>query len=82
MMSGGIFMMGFGLIALLLVVTLPIVLIAVLIWASTRNERPLSQAPAIPYMPTVGGRACSHCGATLQTGWSHCPQCGTPIEKG
>lgn len=37
MMAGGLFMLGFGLIAMLLVIGLPVVLIAVLIWALTRS---------------------------------------------
>jgi len=27
-------------------------------------------------------RVCSHCGAGLQEDWTHCPQCGAPIESG
>ena len=26
-------------------------------------------------------RYCVHCGAGLQTGWTHCPQCGTPVQS-
>ena len=25
-------------------------------------------------------RYCSHCGAGLQSDWSHCPKCGAPIQ--
>ena len=82
MMSGGIFMMGFGLIVLFLLVAIPVVLIGVLVWAFTRNPNPAIRQPMVPFIGPAAGRFCSHCGAGLQDGWSHCPQCGAPVGSG
>ncbi len=82
MMSGGLFMMGFGLIAMLLVVAIPIILIGVLVWALTRHPSPVVPTPNAPVTAGIPGNFCSHCGAGLQSGWSHCPQCGAPIGAG
>lgn len=78
MMAGGLFMIGFGLIAMLLVIGLPVALIAVLIWALTRKG---NSSPAHIPVPqkTAPARACSHCGTALQADWSHCPQCGAQV---
>ena len=93
MMSGGMFMFGFGLIAMLLVIGLPVALIVVLIWALTRRgnssapvlapvhqKRPVL-APALSPVnqSTTQVRACAHCGTALQADWSHCPQCGAQV---
>ena len=79
MMSGGLFMMGFGLIAMLMFIGLPVVLIVVLIWALTRrgNSSVLVSAPSSATTSTAP--TCSHCGAALQVAWSHCPQCGVQV---
>ena len=78
MMNGGFFMMGFGLLAMLLVVILPIVLIGVLVWALTQKNNPANPTPLATYPTATTGRFCANCGTPLQTGWSHCPQCGAP----
>jgi len=26
-------------------------------------------------------RYCAHCGAGLQADWTHCPQCGAPVQN-
>ncbi len=80
MMSAGFFMMGFGLIAMLLVVILPIVLIGGLVWAFSGRSNPLRQEPAAPGTPVPTGRVCSHCGAGLQNGWTYCARCGAPVS--
>lgn len=49
MMAGGLFMLGFGLIAMLLVIGLPVALIAVLIWALTRRGRLDRHRPGCAY---------------------------------
>ena len=79
MMAGGLFMLGFGLIAMLLVIGVPVALIVVLIWALTRRGN--SSLPVfVPVQQnTVSTRTCSHCGTGLQAGWSHCPQCGAIV---
>lgn len=79
MMTGGLFMIGFGLIAMLLVIGLPVALILVLIWALTRRGNSSAAVPAPIFQDNAGTRSCSHCGAALQEGWSHCPQCGAPV---
>ncbi len=79
MMTGGMFMFGFGLIAMLLGFGLPVALVAALVWALTRTGNP--SRPATAGASTAGSTqlACSHCGTPLQSAWSHCPQCGAPV---
>jgi len=62
MMFGGMFMMGFGLIAILLVIAVPAAFIAVLIWALTRRGNP-SVASATIATQTISSSShtCSHC---------------------
>lgn len=45
------------------------------------EERPTTKT-APPPPPAERAPACAHCKATLETGWSHCPRCGTPVEQG
>lgn len=79
MMAGGLFMMVFGLVGLLLVIGIAVALVAVVIWAFTRRQNiaPLNSAPI--FQSAAGMRTCSHCGASLQADWSHCPQCGAKV---
>ncbi len=79
MMTGGTFMLGFGLIAMLLVIGLPVAVIAALVWALTRTGNPSRPATAGASAAGSTQKACSHCDTPLQSGWSHCPQCGAPI---
>jgi hypothetical protein len=79
MMAGGFFMLGFGLIAMLLVIGLPIALIVILVWTLTRGGITFVPAPVPVHQNTVSVRTCSHCGVALQAGWSHCPQCGAQV---
>lgn len=79
MMAGGFFMLGFGLIAMLLVIGLPIALIAVLIWALTHRGNSFMPVPVPIHQSATSTRTCSHCGVALQAGWSHCPQCGAQV---
>jgi hypothetical protein len=90
MMMFGMF--AVGLMLLLLVVVLPIVLIILLLTGGVNllQGRHLVNAQS-QYVPTritnsqTGSidktvRQCLHCGAALQPGWNHCPQCGAPIQ--
>ncbi len=79
MMAGGLFMLGFGLIAMLLVIGLPVALIAVLIWALARRGNSFASAPTPVHQNTASAHTCAHCGAALQADWSHCPQCGALV---
>lgn len=79
MMAGGLFMLGFGLIAMFLVIALPVALVAVLIWALNRRENSSVFAPVPVHQNTVSARTCSHCGVALQAGWYQCPQCGAQV---
>jgi hypothetical protein len=78
MMFGSVFMLGFGLIAMLLFIGLPVALIVVLVWALTRGGS-ISTPVFIPvaHKSTMG--VCSHCGTPMQADWSHCPQCGAQV---
>lgn len=68
-------MFGFGFIMMILVIGLPLVLVVALIWGLTM--RPNDASPLPPQNPT---RVCSHCGAGIQTDWTHCPKCGAPVN--
>ncbi len=86
-------MFGFGWLTMLLVMAIPVLLIVLLIgWAAGGFQnlgQSLGSAPnpvQEHYSATKGplplqkvDRYCSHCGTGLQSGWSHCPQCGAPI---
>jgi predicted lipid-binding transport protein (Tim44 family) len=78
-MTGGLFMFGFGLIAMLLVIGLLVVLIAVLIWALTRRGNSSVPASVPVHQGTASARTCSHCGEALQEDWSHCPKYGAQV---
>jgi hypothetical protein len=79
-------MMGFGFLLMLLFILIPLAGIVVLaLWLYNANLRgnpfPVKspsekreQADSLDLK-----RFCSHCGAGLQDGWTHCPQCGAGI---
>jgi uncharacterized paraquat-inducible protein A len=77
-------MMGFGFLIMLAVLALPILLAAALvIWlmkANSRQGQPRGPLAPSHTMLTSAQRVCSHCGAGLQHGWAHCPQCGAPAD--
>jgi len=81
MMFGGIFMMFFGLVALLLIIALPVLLIVLLV------QRPAGFPDAglrmiTPVKPSISSSAlCNHCSQHLQSDWAHCPHCGAPTRK-
>jgi hypothetical protein len=79
MMFGGMFMLGFGLIAMLLVIVVPIALISILVWSLTRHSSFPVFAPVPAHSVTSSPRTCSHCGQSMQTDWTHCPQCGASV---
>ena len=87
-------MFGFGLLMMFVVVGLPILLVVILVVAALgylpnmtrsgaafQNQSPVYQ-PAVGYIPpaTPAARYCSHCGTGMQSDWTHCPQCGAPIQ--
>jgi len=37
--------------------------------------------PAPPPKLAAALPACAHCRNPLETGWSHCPRCGTPVAQ-
>ena len=93
MMLGGGLMIIFGLLMMMLVIGLPVLLVIVLVTGGVgllrnSNPQPTSLPPsaaagitpvAQPPQPTASSvRFCTHCGAGLQAGWTHCPQCGAP----
>jgi hypothetical protein len=81
MMIGGGMMLGFGLLMILGVIGLPIAVIVAVIWGLS-VRRGNSKVPAMA-QTTPGpsfAQYCSHCGSGLQTGWTHCPKCGAPVE--
>jgi hypothetical protein len=95
MMLGGGLMLGLGLLVMLLLIGIPILLVIVLLGGTTgllrnqnhpvtvwQNPLPVLNNPVIqPGQPaTPSARYCSHCGAGMQADWTHCPQCGAPIN--
>ena len=79
-------MMIFGFLFLLLVVAVLVVgVIAGLVWLNRTNRqgKPFNENQDIEKREQITGpeakRFCSHCGAGLQEGWTHCPQCGAPV---
>lgn len=86
MMTGGAVMLGFGLLTMLIVLGLPILLIGAIVAAAWgllgRRARPAFPSPAgaASAPETRPERYCSRCGHGLQAAWTHCPNCGAPIE--
>ena len=94
MMFGGGLMFGMALLIMLLVFGLPILLVIAVLggapgFLQKQNrpadgaQNPISAAsiPVVqPGQAVVSARYCAHCGAGLQTDWTHCPQCGAPIN--
>ena len=81
-------MMGFGFLSMLLVIVLPIVgIIVLVVWLVNTNKlgNPFSVNPPSEKREQAEGqgmkRTCSHCSASLQTDWTHCPQCGAAVES-
>jgi len=79
-------MMMFGFLFLILFVVILIVgVIAGLAWLNKNNGQgnPFSVNQSSEKPEQISGpdakRFCSHCGAGLQEGWTHCPQCGAPV---
>ncbi len=85
MMLGGGLMLGFGLLAMLIIIGLPILLVIGVIagvWGlSGRRTAPMFTPPAPRALTSAPSpaRYCSHCGQGLQAAWTHCPQCGAPV---
>ena len=89
-------MLGFGLLMMLIVIGLPILLVALVLGggAGLFNNHLPNISASVPQNQTSGyapivrniqatptpSRFCSHCGAGLQSDWTHCPQCGAPIQ--
>jgi hypothetical protein len=85
-MFGGVLMMFFGLLFVLMVIALPILLIVAVItggWGfSGGHNGPTSFPPRVDRLealPESTTRNCSHCGRGLQDSWTHCPQCGAAV---
>ena len=88
-------MMMFGWLMMLVVIGLPIFLVVLLVVAATgflptlahsestfQNQSTASQPMMNSRLPvTTATRYCSHCGAGLQSEWTHCPQCGAPDQS-
>ena len=79
-------MMLFGsLFLILFVIILVLGVIAGLAWINKNNSlgnsfnvnQPPEKREQFPSQDMK--RLCAHCGAGLQAGWAHCPQCGAPV---
>jgi len=91
MMMFGMF--GFGLIVLLLLIAIPVLFIWLIVGGSGLIRRTTQTASGPQVAQPVDtpapqqnnpaksiSRQCANCGAGLQVGWSHCPQCGAPVN--
>lgn len=86
--------MMLGFLLMFLMMGLPVVLVVLLfaggIGAFQYLEHSAPKQSILPYGANAGplpekpagifSRYCSHCGAGLQPDWTHCPQCGAPIQ--
>jgi uncharacterized paraquat-inducible protein A len=88
-MSHGMF--GISLVELLFICVPVLVILSVILvgsyvvirnMAATRqNQNQVYRSGVSPQPPAPKAELyCSHCGAGLQYEWSHCPQCGAPIQ--
>ncbi len=87
-------MFGLGWLMMLLVIGIPVLLIVLVVGGANGHfhmwGHPMhmmadhdhgQQSMMSNSQPAVkADKYCSHCGAGLQAGWTHCPQCGAPIE--
>jgi len=87
-------MFGFSWLMMALILAVPAIVIILLVigaaglFQSRDRSVPamVIHAPITP--PSVDAsrssnslaRYCPHCGAGLQSDWTHCPQCGAPIQ--
>lgn len=81
-------MMMFGFLFLILFVVILVVgVIAGLAWLNKNNGPGIlfSVSQSSEKQEQITGpdakRSCSHCGAGLQVGWTHCPQCGASVKS-
>jgi hypothetical protein len=94
MMFGVFGMFGFGWLMMFVMIGLPILLVVLLVAVAadflpdlahsanaTQNLSPVYQPAMNSRLSlTTATRYCSHCGTGLQSEWTHCPQCGAPIQ--
>lgn len=94
MMFGGGMMIGVGLLMMLLVFGLPTLLVIALVGGAAgflqkqnrsvivgQKPLPVDNQVVRPDQPVPApSRYCTHCGGGLQADWTHCPQCGAPIN--
>ena len=87
-------MFGLGWLMMLLVIGIPVLLVILVVAGAAgllqnrvqsvpaaQRQAPVFQSTGVtPPTANPAGRYCSHCGAGLQSDWTHCPQCGAPIE--
>ncbi len=82
-------MFGVGLLMIILLIGFPVLIILVLAGGTAGIlQTRQNNNPAIPNQMSMGTnliaqsptRYCAHCGAGLQNGWTHCPQCGAPVQ--
>ena len=87
-------MLGLGWLMMLVVIGIPVLLVILIVAGAAgllqnraqsvsapQSHAPVFQSTSItPSTANPSARYCSHCGAGLQSDWTHCPQCGAPIE--
>lgn len=83
-----------GFLLMFLMMGLPVVLVVLLFAGGIGAFQYLGQSSSkqstLPYSANVDplpekpagtfSRYCSHCGVGLRPDWTHCPQCGAPIQ--
>ena len=85
-------MFGIGWLMMLLIVGLPILVVLLVIAGTTGflqhrvnsnagyQYHPTVSYPSVNHNSIAPARFCIHCGAGLNSDWTHCPQCGAPIQ--
>lgn len=77
-------MMGFGFLIMLAGFAVPMVaIVAIIVWLAGRRDTSVNPTAQPIATPAAGAstRACLHCGVSLQTDWTHYPQCGAPVKQ-
>jgi hypothetical protein len=83
--------LGFGWLMTVLMIGLPILAVTLILMAAAGffqnrlwNVAPIQEQPQADRKmngsSSAAARYCAHCGAGLQAEWTHCPQCGTPVQ--
>ena len=84
--------LGFGWLMMVLMIGLPILGVILILMAAagffqnrSLNVLPIREQPQVDRRMNSASnissaRYCAHCGVGLKADWTHCPQCGAPVQ--